>query len=53
MNDDATVFTRFPLDDPKFAEYSSTVHLAAYQSFLLGQSTADDMIKTCKDYWGY
>ena len=50
MNDDATVFTRFPLDDPKFAEYSSTVHLAAYQSFLLGQSTADDMINESSDH---
>ena len=53
MDDEATVFTRFPLDDPRFAEYSSTVHLAAYQSFLLGQSTAEDMIKTCTEYWGY
>lgn len=51
MADAATVFTRFPLDDPRFAEYSSTVHLAAIQSYLLGQSTAEDMIKTCKDFW--
>lgn len=53
MSDPATVFTKFPLEDPRFAEYSSTVHLAAIQSFLLGQSTAEDMIKTCTDYWAY
>lgn len=53
MNDPATVFTKFPLEDPRFAEYSSTVHLAAIQSFLLGQSTAEDMIKTCTEFWGY
>lgn len=53
MDDPATVFTKFPLEDPRFAEYSSTVHLAAIQSFLLGQSTAEDMIKTCTEFWGY
>ena len=53
MADEHTVFTKFPLEDPRFTEYSSTVHLAAIQSYLLGQSTAEDMIKTCKDFWGY
>lgn len=53
MEDPDTVFTKFPLEDPRFAEYSSTVHLAAIQSYLLGQSDAEDMIKTCKEYWGY
>ena len=53
MADEATVFTKFPLEDPRFTEYSSTVNLAAYQSFLLGQTTADEMIATCKDFWGY
>ena len=53
MSDPDTVFTKFPLEDPRFAEYSSTVHLAAIQSFLLGQSDAEEMIKTCKEYWGY
>ena len=53
MADEHTVFTKFPLEDPRFTEYASTVHLAAIQSYLLGQSTAEDMIKTCKDFWGY
>ncbi len=53
MADENTVFTKFPLDDPRFAEYSSTVHLAAIQSYLLGQTTAEDMIKTCTEYWAY
>ncbi len=53
MEDEKTVFTKFPLEDPRFAEYSSTIHLAAYQSFLLGQTSADDFIKTCTEYWGY
>ncbi|MDO5023097.1 MAG: sugar ABC transporter substrate-binding protein [Eubacteriales bacterium] len=53
MADEKTVFTKFPLEDPRFAEYSSTIHLAAYQSFLLGQSTAEEFIKTCTDFWGY
>lgn len=53
MADEKTVFTKFPLEDPRFAEYSSTVHLAAIQSYLLGETTAEDFIKTCKDYWGY
>lgn len=53
MADPNTVFTKFPLSDPRFTEYASTVHLAAVQSYLLGQSTAEDLIKTCKDYWGY
>ena len=53
MADEHTVYTKFPLEDPRFTEYASTVHLAAIQSYLLGQSTAEDMIKTCKDFWGY
>ena len=53
MADEATVFTKFPLEDPRFTEYSSTVHLAAIQSYLLGQSTAEEFIQTCKDFWGY
>lgn len=53
MADEATVFTKFPLEDPRFTEYASTVHLAAMQSYLLGQSTAEDLIATCKDFWGY
>ncbi len=53
MADEHTVFTKFPLEDPRFTEYASTVHLAAIQSYLLGQSSAEDMIKTCKDFWGY
>ena len=53
MEDENTVFTKFPLEDPRFAEYSSTVHLAAIQSYLLGETTADEFIKTCKDFWGY
>ncbi len=53
MADEATVFTKFPLEDPRFTEYASTVHLAAIQSYLLGQSDAEEFIKTCKDFWGY
>jgi multiple sugar transport system substrate-binding protein len=53
MEDEKTVFTKFPLEDPRFAEYSSTIHLAAYQSFLLGQTDAEEFIKTCTEYWGY
>ena len=53
MADEATVFTKFPLEDPRFTEYSSTVNLAAYQSFLLGETTAEDFIATCRDYWAY
>lgn len=53
MADEATVFTKFPLEDPRFTEYASTVHLAAIQSYLLGQSTAEEFIQTCKDFWGY
>ena len=53
MADPDTIFTKFPLEDPRFAEYSSTVHLAAIQSFLLGQSDAEEMIATCKEYWGF
>lgn len=53
MEDENTVFTRFPLDDPRFAEYATVVHLAAMQSYLLGEITVDELISTCKDYWGY
>ena len=53
MADEHTVFTKFPLEDPRFTEYASTVHLAAIQSYLLGQTTAEEMIQTCKDFWGY
>ena len=53
MADEATVFTKFPLEDPRFTEYASTVHLAAIQSYLLGQSDAEEFIKTCKDFWNY
>ena len=53
MADEHTVFTKFPVEDPRFAEYSSSVHLAAYQSFLLGNSTAEDLIAACKNFWGY
>ena len=53
MADEATVFTKFPLEDPRFTEYASTVHLAAIQSYLLGQTDAEEFIKTCKDFWGY
>lgn len=53
MADEATVFTKFPLEDPRFTEYSSTVNFAAYQSFLLGETTAEDFIATCRDYWAY
>ena len=53
MADENTIFTRFPLDDPNFAEYATTVHLAAMQSYLLGQSSVDDLINTCKEFWGY
>ena len=53
MADENTVFTSFPLSDPRFTEYSSTVHLAAYQSYLLGETTADEFIQTCADFWGY
>ena len=53
MEDENTIFTKFPVDDPRFAEYATTVHLAAMQSYLLGETTAEDLISTCKDYWGY
>ena len=53
MADEATIFTKFPLEDPRFTEYASTVHLAAIQSYLLGQSSAEEFIQTCKDFWGY
>ena len=53
MADENTIFTKFPLEDPRFTEYSSTVHLAAIQSYLLGQSTAEEFIATCSEYWGY
>lgn len=51
MSDPQTKYTRFPVDEPKYAEYANTVHLAAIQSYLLGETTAEDYIKTCKDYW--
>ncbi len=53
MEDENTVFTRFPLDDPKFAEYATVVHLGAMQSYLLGEIDAEELITICKDYWGY
>lgn len=51
MADAQTAYTRFPVEEPKYAEYANSVHLAAYQSYLLGEISIDDYINTVKDFW--
>ena len=51
MDDANTKYTRFPVDDVKYPEYANTVHLAAIQSYLFGEISAEEYINICKDYW--
>ena len=50
MSDEDTVFMKFPLENPKFAEYQ-TVHMTAIQNMLLGKTSVEDTITTLKNFW--